>query len=235
MSKKWNILALFIFSLQSLAQTGDPVRFIGTDSNWFEPTNWDNGMIPDGSTDVILSSGQHVIINQNLSPTTTIIVNNITLQDATLSTLANTVVEYNNLFIIGQSLFDTQSSNVQGNELSLSADTSAESGWGLKLNPTTNDTRSVKITANTTHIQMYLGGIFAASLGNIGMGHYATLSTDDIELDGFLEIDTIYDFLPRVGDTFQIITDRNSLAGQFKNMNEGDVVARLNDLSIVIT
>ena len=82
---------------------------------------------------------------------------------------------------------------------------------------------------------MFLGGLIAASPGNTGMGHYATLLADDVELNGQLHIETIYGFTPSVGDTFQIVTARNSLIGTFDNAREGDVVARFGQVNLVIS
>ena len=232
------LLTLFCLSLNSLAQTGEPVHFIGTDSNWFEPTNWDNGVLPDAHTDIVLTDGKIIVVDPSMAPSpidALIIINNIDMTNATLSLMPDSTFHYNKMFLNEGSLFDSRSSEIIGDELQLNTNGSNSNLHGIVINPTTNDNRSIKITASTANIQIFLGGTMAASPGNTGIGHYANFSADDIELNGNLVINTIYGFQPQFGDEFQIITARNSLTGQFNNMNEGDVVARLNGLNLVIS
>jgi molybdopterin-binding protein len=214
------------------------VRFIGSDGNWFDPNNWDSGVLPDATTDVVLTANQSVVIDPTLAPNAMdalIVINYLTLDQATLTTLPNTIFQYNKLIMDDASLFDTKSSEIIGNELEINRNGTEPGGFGVKFNPTTNDNRSIKITANTSKLHMFLGGLTPASTGNVGLGHYAHLSADDIELNGRLMIDTIYGFEPQVGDVFEIITARNSLMGQFNGLDEGDVVTTLADVDLVIS
>ncbi|MFK8013558.1 MAG: hypothetical protein AB8B80_16085 [Marinicellaceae bacterium] len=232
------LIILLIMSIQSLAQTGDAVHFIGTDGNWFEPTNWDSGTLPDATTNIVLTSGQSIVIDPTMAPTpidALIIINNIEMTNATLSLLQGSHFQYNQMLLNEGSLLDSSSSEMMGDEVILNTNGINSNLHGIVINPTTNDNRSVKITAKSAGIQIFLGGTIAASPGNVGVGHYATLVADDIELDGSLEIDTIYGFQPQVGDVFEIIKARNSFSGAFNNYREGDVVASFDGIDLVLS
>ena len=212
-------------------------RFIGKDTNWFNPKNWDSGVLPDSTSDIVLTAGQLVVIDPTLAPTAIdalIVINNLTLDQATLTTLPQSTFQYNKLIMDDASLFDARSSQIIGDKLEINQNGTSPGPLAMRLNPTTNDTRSIKITSSTANIQMYLGGIIAASSGNTGVGHYATLSADDVELNGNLDIAPIYDFEPQAGDVFDVVTARNSLIGQFNGLNEGDVVTTIGDIDLVI-
>ena len=236
------LIILLIMSIQSLAQTGGAVHFIGTDGNWFDPTNWDSGVLPDVNTDIVLIDGQNITINPTMATTpldALIIINNIDLNNATLSLLPDSQFQYNKMFLTENSLLNAKSSEIIGDEVVLntngSSSISSSNKPGIVINPTTNDTRSIKITAGTYGIKMFLGGTIPASSGHVGMGHYATITADDIELDGSLEVDTIYGFQPQAGDVFEIIKARQNLTGAFNNYREGDVVASFNGVDLVLS
>jgi len=193
-------------------------------------------MIPDRNTDLLLTTGQSVVIDPALAPTAMpIMVNDILLNGATLTTLPSTVFHYNKLIMDDASLLDTKSSEILGDELEINQNGTQPGGFGVKFNPTTNDNRSIKITANSSKITMFLGGTIPASSGHVGMGHYATITADDIELDGSLEVDTIYGFQPQVGDVFEIIKARQNFIGAFNNYREGDVVASFDGVDLVLS
>jgi len=230
------IIILLIISINSIAQTGGTVEFIGTDSNWFDPNNWSNGSLPDANTDIVLTAGQHIVIDPLHSPDgMPVVINNIDLNNATLSLLPDSQFQYNKMLLTEDSLFDAKSSEVFGDALEINKNGTNPGGFGVRLNPTTNDNRSIKITASTTKIQLFLGGNMAASSGNTGIGFYANLSADDIVLDGTLEVDTIYGFEPQVGDIFEFINARNSLMGQFNNLHEGSLLTLNNDYDLRIS
>ena len=222
-------LVLAMLALNSVNAQTAPANYIGTDNNWFEPTNWDTGTVPNATTDVLLNNVD-VQINPALSPTGTVQVHNIQLLGTTkLVLLDGTSLQYNNMNLSQTAIFESHSSEVSGNDLVL------DNTSGAFFNPTTNDNRSILIIAKSGPIKMFLGGTIAASPGNTGMGHYATLLADDVELNGRLSVESIYGFNPRIGDTFQIVTARNSLSGRFDNVKEGNVVARMNGVDLVIS
>ncbi len=222
--------------------TDSPHRFFlwigGNDSNWFDASNWSTGQIPSATDNVILKNDAKVVIAPLISPVS-VVVNNMTIRDnAVLTTLANTILTYNQLIIKDAGLLDAKSSEIHGDELLLAINDGKIGSGGMYFNPTTNDTRLIKITANTAGIYSVgfsLGGHIAASPGNVGQGFYANITADEVELDGGLKVNTLYGYLPSVGERLRIISARKSLIGTFSNFAEGDIVQRYKDVHLIIT
>ena len=214
-----------LLSNHSEAQTGGPAEFIGTDTNWFNPSNWSTGRVPDADTDILISATSVVI-----DPATTggpVAVRDVFIENGgSLTTLPGTQFSYNILTGSGGGgTFDSQSSEIVGNAiLPGGGSTGGTRMWmssgTRRLNPSTEDLQTFDASAGGTLI-MALGGTTPASPGNTGAGHYATLLADDVILGGTLEIELAHGFTPTVGDSFQIITARNTLDGRFANLPEG--------------
>lgn len=108
---------------------------------------------------------------------------------------------------------------------------------GILFNPTSQSKRTYVLKSSVT-LDMGLGGTTAAGVSKVGAGrmelaagrgHYATLVADTLVLDGELRISTYYDFRPRPGDRFQIMTVNRSRSGEFIGVPEGGYVGCTGD------
>jgi hypothetical protein len=66
--------------------------------------------------------------------------------------------------------------------------------------------------------------MLGATVLHAGRGHHSTLTAERIELAGNLAISSYYGFTPSPGDTFPIITARES-RGEFAGLPDGALVA----------
>ena len=208
-------------------------EYVGTTLNWFEPTNWSTGSVPDATTDVVIVGAQ-VELDPALGAGP-VEVRDISLENsATLTLLPGTDLTYNDMTITDSQLY-TQSSELSGDEMTTATSTApnGEGQGGPTFNPTTNDNRSIKITVGTASFG--LGGDVPASTGNTGAGFYATIVTDEAELGAELELELFYGFTPSVGDSFQIITVADSLTGIFAGLPEGATAASFGSVDLLIS
>lgn len=210
------------------------VFFVGSNGDWFNPANWSSGQVPDMNTDVVLDGGVQVVIDPAAGLPNVVLHDLIITGNASLTTLDGTVLSYNQLQINDGGLLDVHSTELAGDTLSMEALPRFPLG-GFLLNPSTSDSRIIKITASTGNLSIGLGGTSAASPGHTGAGYYATLYGDEIELGAPLQLDLLYGFTPSAGDVFNIIQARQSLMGTFADLPEGSLVDRFGDVGLYIS
>ncbi|MFN3409756.1 MAG: hypothetical protein ACK45B_12220 [Limisphaerales bacterium] len=86
-----------------------------------------------------------------------------------------------------------------------------------------------------------IDGTTPAGLGAIGPGHHARVRAGQVWLDGQLEIFFPHSFMAAPAQTYEIITVTNpqspvsGLHGRFRNVREGDPVARVGNVALFLT
>jgi hypothetical protein len=210
-------------------------EFVGRDGNWFEPANWSTGRVPDASTDVRIDGDAQVVIDPARG-TREVAVRDISVGDqAQLTTLAGTILRTRHEVLGGSGRIVHRSTESYAESLSVAP---APSGprcvnCGIMFNPTPKSIRIVDLQSSVT-IDMGLGGTAAAGPGQVGPGHYATISAETVALDGDLRTSLLYGFSPSPGDRFQVIT-AGRLTGRFRGLPEGGVVASYPDVLLRIS
>ena len=219
----------------------ETARFVGTDSNWFDPNNWSTGRVPEEGDNVTIDGAIRVVIDPELDPrsgTTGGSTGKVHLQDlqilngATLETRPGVQMEFETISSDGTGNFYAYSSGWVGTAI-------LNPGWGCPtwrcgFNPTYIHVDLFKFDGEG--LAMSLGGAEPAAPGNTGAGYYANVQADNIELTNpMLQISTIYDFEPQAGDEFVIFEASESLTGTFSNFAEGDVVLSTESVDLVIS
>jgi len=102
-------------------------------------------------------------------------------------------------------------------------------------NPSFLEAERIVITGSGATIHLGLGGDQPAGENALGKGHYARMQGDDIHIDGLLDIFFVYDFVPQIGEVFEIITANRSIKGEFNNAPEGSVITGYCDVALSIS
>ncbi len=230
---------ILLMALPAQAQEVTVARFVGTDGNWFNPANWNTGRVPDAATDVVIGAAQ-VVIDPALGPADVTIRDLAVVDGGTLTTLPGTIMHTRDELVVNGGDILHQSSGSEGGSMVVGGTCTpldpvacALQPWnGMRMNPTPKSRRDVLLKTGAVS-QFGLGGSAPATLTrttagwqlDAGVGHYATLTAESATLDGRLELSLHYGFSPRPGDTFQIITAKRRLVGQFIGLPEGAPVA----------
>jgi len=215
--------------------------FVGNDGNWFNPANWSGGQLPDAASDITLNDGVSVVIDPAVGVPNVMFHNLSITGSATLTTLGGSNIEYNEIHVNEGGSLIARSSRLHGDLLVLEdgGDSLTNDDYfplsGIQLNPSTNDSRAIKITAPIGRFSAGIGGTLPASPAGLGAGFYATLHADDVELGSPLQLDFLYGFTPSVGDQFQIIDVRESLVGTFAGLPEGALVEQIGQIGLFIS
>ena len=214
------------------ATPSEPVRFVGTDSNWFDPNNWEGGRVPGDGDSVVIAGDALVVIDPGLDPRD----GKVSLQDFNISgnarveTRPGTVLEFDTMSLGGGASIFTTSSATKGKTFQGGGGCA---GWECGYNPSYVEIEDYNFGES---IALYLGGTTQASESGVGPGHYSFIDAERVALnDASLQINTIYDFEPLAGDEFVIIEASESLTGSFSNFADGDVVLTTDDVNIIIT
>ena len=217
---------------QSTSTSTLVARYVGHDGNWFNPTNWSTGRVPDAATDVVIGGGADVVIDPAQGASEVSVRDVWVIDGASLKSLPGTVIHTRNETVQGGGEIALRGSGSDGGTFIVgcarTTDCVGEPWSALSLNPSTQSHRDVILKTSVT-AQLGLGGTTPASLektraGTVlhaGAGHHATLEADTIALDGRLVLTLHYGFAPQPGDQFQIITARQRLSGQFIGLPEG--------------
>jgi hypothetical protein len=218
----------------------DVLTYVGSTSDWFNPRNWDLGRLPGPSDDVIIDDGRSVVINPAVGPAQ-VTIRDITISDdASLETLAGTeittrnetLVEGGQLILRSTRAFD----DAVGGTLAALPRTASEGPGsdGPVLNPSTQSKRDVILKSS---VSFGLGGTLPASIvtGGAGSGHYATITTENADLGGVLNIALYYGFTPSSGQTFKIIDITTSNTGEFDGLAEGALVQVFGNIGLYIS
>jgi hypothetical protein len=215
-----------------------PLRFVGTNGDWFDAQNWEGGSVPGAGDDVLIDGDAFVAIDpsQNPDPTGnpgTVVVHDILLRDdAVFETLPGTSLEFNDFDAGGESTFFAYSSEWQGNSLSGGGTDCPK--WQCGYNPSVVDVQSYDV--NGTDLTFYLGGTEPAAPGATGPGHYAAVRSSVVSLtDSELAVGFKYGFTPNAGDRFVLVEATQRLTGTFANYAQGDEVAQAGTVKLVIS
>jgi len=230
MSRVLCLAAFCLTAATAAAQT--TATFVGSTSDWHTPGNWSTGLVPDANTDVLISGDFHVIVSPPVGGGDVAIRDLRLAAGATLETLPGVRFGTRNESIEGGSGLihrSTEAFDIAGG--TTVTEVAGFGGSGLYLNPTPKGKRDIILHATST---FGLGGTTAAAPGSTGAGHYATLTTESIDLDGELRVELLYGFTPAQGQVFQIITT-DSRTGTFAGLPEGARVATFGDVALYIT
>lgn len=223
------------------------------DTNWYNPANWSPYGVPGPDDDVMLDGADRVVIDPSKNSTG---YSKVTFGDlvissvAVLETLPGAIVENRATLVLDAGQLIHRGSGAFGESLvaggsagdpTASAPSISEvvvtKGAVVTMNPTTQSKRIIVLKSSAT-LDMGLGGSEPAALiktgpGTMqlsaGRGHYATLNTETLVIEGDLRLSTYYDFAPRPGQTFQIATVNGSSSGEFIGLPEGGYVGCTED------
>jgi hypothetical protein len=229
---------------QGLRSAEGPIHFIGSNGDWFDPDNWEGGRVPGRGDDVLIDGDARVEIDPSNNPDpragNRVFVRDILLQgNASFVTLPGTELQFGVLDVQDQSSFFAYASIWHGIELNLADGDNKQindpcSQWRCGYNPSAIDVEAFHFGGES--LALYLGGTRPAGPGASGPGHHAVVRGGTVSLtDTDLLIDFKYGFTPRAGDRFVIVEARDQLSGTFANHAEGDEVARVGDVALVIS
>src|SRR6185369_888118 len=68
----------------------------------------------------------------------------------------------------------------------------------------------------------------------LGAGTYATFTGDSVTVGGKLKVEFLYGFTPTAGDSFTIIRSTSPIAGSYRRLVEGSMVARVGDVGLYL-
>lgn len=217
------------------------------DHNWLNPANWSAGQVPGPYDDVVLDGEDYVVIDG----ASTAAARNGNLQIADLSVRDSAVLEviggaivqtrYETVQDRGQVIY-RGSGNIGEAAIFGGASDPTAAAPALsevvvtKFNPTSQSKRTTILKCSfgaCAMLDMGLGGTEAAGITKTGTGtmelragrgHYSTLITDTLVIEGELRISTYYDYSPQPGDRFQLVTVNGTRSGEFIGLPEGGYV-----------
>lgn len=247
------LLSSLVSSVVALASVtaGTTITFTGSTTDWYTPSNWDLGRLPQAGDDVVIGGGHSVIINPANDPGTAtgsgagagkVVFQDLSITDgASLETLAGVEMTTRNEVLTNGGQLIHRSTRATDDPLggTLTAlPPSPRSGTGQGgpvFNPTPKAKRDIVLQSTVT---FGLGGAIAASNTvprAFGAGHYATLTTDNATLGGTLDLETFYGFSPSLGETFQIINVGTTRTGTFDGLGEGAFVKSFGNVGMFIS
>jgi hypothetical protein len=232
--RSW-LTAVSILTLHASLQSAWAAVFTGTDGNWHAATNWNPPGVPDAATDVEVPAGVRVVIDPAVAPggAGAVARDVVVGSGASLLLASGGRLDYAKLTVDGGSVF-ARSAVLAGGEMELKGATGAQ----VWLNPTSNDSRAIKISANNPakHTMGFvLAGNTRASAAGTGAGHYATMTVESAELADRLVVQTVGGFVPAPGDAFTLIRATRSVSGTFAGLPEGAVAARFPGVNLRIS
>lgn len=222
-----------------------PKNFTGNvDSNWFNPENWEGGLVPGEGDSVSIGGDLRVVFDPAVDPGSSrgmLTIQGLVVEDfAIFETQPGTQAQISKVEIKDNGSYVARSSTLEGLELIAEPTNPCDCelnpedcGRGFRFNPTAiymsiNDTGAIPM-------HFFLGGPNAADIGATGPGHYANMNSDVANIDGAcLQLDLIYGFQPEPGDTFDIISASQGLTGRFQGLEDGDVAATFGDIELII-
>jgi hypothetical protein len=204
------------------------VRYVGSDSDWFNPGNWSSRRVPGPGDDVLIDRDHHVVIDPARG--SQVEISGLHLAgSASLETLPGTV-------------FRSQHELVDDHATLIHRHTDASTGTlrfdgcrvcGIIINPRPKSIRTINLQSSVT-VDMGLGGTELANSASTGAGTYASIQADTMRLAGRLVTTLLYGFVPSAGQEFHIMTGRDA-RGTFDGLPEGAVVSRYGDVELRIT
>ncbi|MCB9756548.1 MAG: hypothetical protein H6713_42065 [Myxococcales bacterium] len=225
------------------ARAQGPIHYIGSDSDWFNPENWEGGVVPGRAGEDIVIGGPgyapEVLLDPSMAPPdpmfdpALVTLGNIHLAGgARLETHAGTQLTFDELSAHNNSTYFAFASEWHGATLMLG--TKDCSRWRCGYNPSALDADAVALTEDGA-LSLYLGGTLPAGPDAVGPGYHATVRGDAIALAGELVVGLRYGFTPTTGDRFVVIEAREQLKGEFSNAGDGDELARFGDVALLLT
>jgi len=224
----WAALALLVVSAPASAAR-ERAFYIGTDRNWFEPSNWSTGQVPGPHTDVVLDGDDDVLIDGGAAPATVRIGDLYLLDRAKLETAPGTRFTDRDEYVLDEAQLIYRSTIAGGSGTAVWNTSMAP---GIGFNPSTQSKRDLVLKGNLT---MGLGGARPATQNAVGAGRYATINAQWARLGGRLDVALFYGFTPRVGQVFTIIRSRDLTQGQFDGLPEGAVAATFGGVALTIS
>lgn len=232
-----NVILSFGFfgfvGLTSIAMAQNPTaHYIGPDGGmWDVASSWDTGMIPDEHTNVVVEL-KGVVVPEGYT---------IKLEDILISSLGSVETRAgsswevgNETIIDGGSLIHRSTlTKVGTGTLVLGGTASTEPGL-MTLNPTPK-TKRILVLQSSAQLTMGLGGAIGASEAMYGQGTYATLTGEQLTLNGNLQIASYYGFVPTLGQQFDIIKSSRSTTGQFTGLGEGAIAGNIGGVDLRIS
>lgn len=230
--------------INSIAFTG------AADHNWFNPANWSGGYVPGAEDSVELDGDDHVVIDQALNRSGGIVqFQDLHVRDAaTFEAIGGVVVQTRDQVVEDSGRVIFRGSADIGESLVVGG-ASGSTEVGLPSvsevmvtkfigNPLSQTKRTIVLKSSFNGVawmDMGLGGTTPASadvpsdgvpdvIVAAGPGHYATVNTDTLVIDGELRVSTYYGFTPLPGQSFQIITVNGTRSGEFIGIPEGGYV-----------
>ena len=232
--RSW-LTAVSILTLHASLSSAWSAVFTGTDGNWYAAANWSPPGVPDAATDVEVPAGVRVRIDPAAAPggAGAVARDVVVGGGASLLLAPGGRLDYAKLTLDGGSVM-ARSARLAGDQMELKGATGAQ----VWLNPTSNDSRAIKISANNPakHTMGFvLAGNTRASAAGNGAGHYATMTVESAELGDQLVVQAVDGFVPAPGDAFTLIRATRSLSGTFAGLPEGAVAARFPGVNLRIS
>ena len=233
------LCALFFISSPTWSAT---LNFIGTDTNWFDGSNWQDATTgstgtPPGALDDVVVDSLNVIIDPSQGSSAVSVASVDLMGTASLQTLPGTVLSISGaMHVREESSVTYQSSEIQLDQLAVPASLACPTCFVTNIfNPTTKDQRDIIVETIESGWTFGLGGTTPASPGNVGAGHYATLTAQTIQMAGTLDVQLFHGFVPTVGDQFRIIDASSTYTGEFEGLANGAIAATPGGVPLVIS
>ena len=206
-------------------------RFRGVNEDYLNPANWNHGgTIPGPGENSRLDGLIAVIDPGDPAP--------IPLGSLFLRNQARLIIRDANLVF---DILDSDGSTIEVYNSHIKAktfiDPSDSTIPGFRINPSFIEAERVVFYKTSTLIQFGLGGMNPAGENAIGEGHYARVQGNAVDLNGQLQLFSIYGFHPKPGQTFEIITITGGLPanGTFANAPEGAIIDGFCDVQLRVT
>lgn len=206
-----------------------PVRFVGDNSNWFDPTNWSTGTVPDSDTDVLLDGTAQMVIDPALNPdgveSPVALRDLFLIDDGRLDTEPGTRLSLRHLI-----LYQNRYGGLQVRGSAMIAETitlagkpppgdpelmttfgCSECDWGGGGNPSLIQADQFNLHYGT--FRFFLGGSEPATVDQLGAGFYANIRAREISLiNASIELDYAHGYRPRGGERFVLMQAEESFS-----------------------
>lgn len=205
-------------------------RFLSNNDNYLDPANWNKGGHIPGVGETALLDGATAVIDPRDS--TPIQLGNLTLRNGAHLIARDGVMTAN--------IVDACDPNAALDlyNFDLKADIVYYGGLGgIRFNPSFLEADRIVVCDPETTSGFGLGGVKPTDHDGRGPDHYAHMQGRSIDLDGELDLFSVYDFYPEPGDSFEIITNTGGelINGEFANAPEGEIVGGFCDVGLRIT